>query len=51
MSDVIEGKITPQIANASVNAGSKLLKIVELQFKYGGADSHTFEDKTFRLTD
>ena len=35
MSDLIEGKITPQIANATCNAGGKLLKIVELQFKYG----------------
>lgn len=35
MSDVIEGKITPQVANATVNAGGKLLKVVDLQLKYG----------------
>ena len=35
MSDVIEGAITPQVANATVNAGGKLLKVVELQLKYG----------------
>ncbi len=35
MSDVIEGNVTPQVANATVNAGGKLLKVVELQLKYG----------------
>ena len=34
MSDVIEGTITPEIANATVNAGGKLLKVVEMQYKY-----------------
>ena len=35
MSDLIEGKITPGVGNATVNAGGKLLKMVELQMKYG----------------
>lgn len=35
MSDVIEGAITPIVANATVNAGGKLLKVVEMQYKYG----------------
>lgn len=35
MSDVIEGKITPATANAAVNAGGKLLKVVEMRMKYG----------------
>ena len=35
MSDVIEEKITPAVSNACVNAGGKLLKVVELQQKYG----------------
>ena len=35
MSDLIEGKITPGVGNAPVNAGGKLLKMVELQMKYG----------------
>jgi hypothetical protein len=35
MSDLIEGSITPQVGNATVNAGGKLLKVVELQLKYG----------------
>lgn len=35
MTDLITGCITPQIANAVCNAGGKLLKIVEMQHKYG----------------
>ena len=35
MSDLIEGTVTPQVGNATVNAGGKLLKVVELQLKYG----------------
>lgn len=35
MSDLIEGRMTPAIGNACCNAGGKLLKVVELQFKYG----------------
>lgn len=34
MSDVIEGRVTPSIANATCNAGGKLLKVVEMQIKY-----------------
>ena len=34
MSDVIEGAMTPEVANATVNAGGKLLKVVEMQYKY-----------------
>lgn len=35
MSDIIEGAVSPQVGNATVNAGGKLLKVVELQLKYG----------------
>jgi hypothetical protein len=35
MSDLVEGKVTPQIGNAACNAGGKLLKAVEMQYKYG----------------
>lgn len=35
MSDIIEGTVSPQVGNATVNAGGKLLKVVELQLKYG----------------
>ncbi len=35
MSDVIQGHITPSMCNAACNAGGKLLKIVEMNAKYG----------------
>lgn len=35
MADIIEGKVPPQVGNAACNAGGKLLKIVEMQYKYG----------------
>lgn len=35
MSDLIEERVTPQVGNATVNAGGKLLKMVEMQLKYG----------------
>lgn len=37
MSDLIEGNVTPSIGNAACNAGGKLLKVVEMQYKYGTA--------------
>lgn len=37
MSDLIDGRVAPQVGNATCNAGGKLLRIVELQFKYGTA--------------
>lgn len=35
MSDLIEGKIAPGVGNAVCNAGAKLLKVVEMQYRYG----------------
>lgn len=35
ISDLIEGAISPQVGNAAVNAGGKLLKVVEMQYRYG----------------
>lgn len=35
MTDLLEGQVTPGVANATVNAGGKLLKVVEMQMKYG----------------
>lgn len=34
MSDVIEGNVSPIVANATVNAGGKLLKVVQMQMQY-----------------
>ena len=35
MSDLLDGSVTPIVANATVNAGGKLLKVVEMQYRYG----------------
>lgn len=35
MSDIVESRVTPQVGNAACNAGGKLLKVVEMQYKYG----------------
>jgi hypothetical protein len=35
MSDIIESRIDPGVANAACNAGGKLLKVVEMQHRYG----------------
>lgn len=35
MSDLVEGKVAPQVGNAVCNAGGKLLKVVEMEYKYG----------------
>lgn len=43
MSDLIDGRITPQVGNAVCNAGGKLLKIVEMQHRWGttnGSNPH-----------
>lgn len=35
MSDLMDGKVSIPIANATCNAGGKLLKVVEMQTKHG----------------
>jgi hypothetical protein len=50
MSDIIEGKVTPQVGNATVNAGGKLLKVVEMQLKYGTTKPDG-DRKTLNLVD
>jgi hypothetical protein len=35
MSDLLEGAVSPEIGNAVCNVGGKLLKVVEMQYKYG----------------
>lgn len=37
MSDIIAARVTPAVGNAVCNAGGKLLKVVELQLRYGSA--------------
>lgn len=41
MSDLIEGAVTPQVGNATCNAGGKLLKVVEMSYKYGTRNPNT----------
>lgn len=49
MSDLIEGTVAPPVGHAACNAGGKLLKVVELQMRYGAAEG-TGTRKTLRLT-
>ena len=37
ISDIVARRLTPEVGNAACNAGSKLLKVVEMQYKYGMA--------------
>lgn len=37
MSDLIDGRLTPSVGNAVCNAGGKLLKVVEMQQRWGTA--------------
>jgi len=49
MSDLVEGKVSPGVGNASCNAGGKLLKIVEMEYKYGTKDDKGNPNKTLTL--
>ena len=40
ISDVLEGRVTPGVCNAAVNAGGKLLKVVDMQQRYGQLDGN-----------
>lgn len=35
ISDIVSGRINPLVANATCKAGNNLLKIVEMQYRYG----------------
>lgn len=35
MSDLIDGRLSASVGNATCNAGGKLLKMVEMELKYG----------------
>lgn len=39
MADIADESISPKLANAICNAGGKLLKVVEMQYKYGKPSS------------
>jgi hypothetical protein len=52
MSDLIESRVTPMVGNATCNAAGKLLKVIEMQHKYGtdGTDGQAGK-KTLQLTE
>lgn len=43
MSDILANRIEPRAANAVCNAGGKLLRMVELEHKYGAPKSQSQE--------
>jgi hypothetical protein len=51
MVDLLNGRVTPQVGNAVCNAGGKLLKIVELQHKYGTPTGQQGESKVLQLSE
>ena len=48
--DVLKSQISPQVANTACNAIGKLLKVKELEIKYGTSESPN-EPKRIALTD
>lgn len=48
ISDVLNNRISTDVANAACNAGGKMLKCIELRFKYGS--SQVPEPKPLSLT-
>ena len=50
MGDLIAGRVKAQVASAAINAGGKLLKIVELQQKYG-SNGENGGQKVLRLVE
>ena len=51
MSDLIEERISPVTANAVCNAGGKLLKMVEMEFKYGTRKAQGRGNETLLLSE
>jgi len=48
IADLATGKITPEVSNAMVNAGGKLLKVVEMAHRYGVVNQRT-QERSLRL--
>ena len=49
MSDIIEGRVTPQVGNSTCIAGRQLLRVVEMQYKYG-TPTGVSGDRVLQLT-
>lgn len=45
--DIVNGRIEPRVATAACNAGGKLLKVVEMEHKYG--KKRAKDDRTMEL--
>lgn len=41
VADIVSERIDPRVANAACNASGKLLKVVEMEFKYGTKQSES----------
>lgn len=50
MSDILENRVEPRVANAVCNAGGKLLRMVELEHKYGDPKNKT-NDRVLSLSE
>lgn len=50
MTDLRDGSVTPQIANAICNAGGKLLKVVEMEHRFGRPVTPSPNSKTLVLS-
>ena len=50
MSDAVEGRVSPGIVNAACNAGGKLLKVHEMQVKYGTSGGNGRGQKMLMLS-
>lgn len=49
MSDLLAGTVSPQVGNAACNAGGKLLKIIEMQHRYGVTEGQQPKEKVVSL--
>jgi hypothetical protein len=49
MSDLIEGKVAASVGNATCNAGGKLLKMVDMTYKYGNPTGGANPKKTLTI--
>lgn len=49
MTDLLTGRVSPQVGNAVCNAGGKLLKIVEMQARYGTPEGQQSKEKVLTL--
>jgi hypothetical protein len=51
MGDLIEGTITPAVGNAVCKAGTNLLNVIQLKYKYGSTSGeNSRKEKTLMLT-